>query len=91
GEDIFISVWNLHRSPTLWDGPDKFDPERWSLDGPNPNETNQNFKYLPFGGGPRKCIGDMFASYETIVALAMLVRRFNFQMAIGAPPKWFFV
>ncbi|GAU19786.1 hypothetical protein TSUD_182210 [Trifolium subterraneum] len=86
GEDIFISVWNLHRSPTLWDGADKFDPERWPLDGPNPNETNQNFKYLPFGGGPRKCIGDMFASYETIVALAMLVRRFNFQMAIGAPP-----
>ncbi|CAL5192762.1 unnamed protein product [Lathyrus oleraceus] len=86
GEDIFISVWNLHRSPTLWDGADKFEPERWPLDGPNPNETNQNFKYLPFGGGPRKCIGDMFASYETIVALAMLVRRFNFQMAVGAPP-----
>ncbi|CAI8613224.1 unnamed protein product [Vicia faba] len=86
GEDIFISVWNLHRSPTLWDGADKFEPERWPLDGPNPNETNQNFKYLPFGGGPRKCIGDMFASYETIVALAMLVSRFNFQMAVGAPP-----
>ncbi|KAJ1443535.1 Cytochrome P450 [Sesbania bispinosa] len=86
GEDIFISVWNLHRSPTLWDGADKFEPERWPLDGPNPNETNQNFKYLPFGGGPRKCIGDMFASYETVVALAMLARRFNFQMAIGAPP-----
>ncbi|KAL2330209.1 hypothetical protein Fmac_017790 [Flemingia macrophylla] len=86
GEDIFISVWNLHRSPSLWDNADKFEPERWALDGPNPNETNQNFKYLPFGGGPRKCIGDLFASYETVVALAMLVRRFNFQMAVGAPP-----
>ncbi|KAK7340336.1 hypothetical protein VNO77_21038 [Canavalia gladiata] len=86
GEDIFISVWNLHRSPELWDDADKFEPERWALDGPNPNETNQNFKYLPFGGGPRKCVGDMFASYETVVALAMLVRRFNFQMAVGAPP-----
>ncbi|XP_050221885.1 protein LUTEIN DEFICIENT 5, chloroplastic [Mercurialis annua] len=86
GEDIFISVWNLHRSPHLWDDEDKFNPERWPLDGPNPNETNQNFSYLPFGGGPRKCVGDMFASFETIVATAMLVRRFNFQMALGAPP-----
>ncbi|PRQ41582.1 putative cytochrome P450 [Rosa chinensis] len=84
-EDIFICVWNLHRSPTLWDDADKFNPERWPLDGPNPNETNQNFSYLPFGGGPRKCVGDMFATYENVVALTMLVRRFNFQMALGAP------
>ncbi|XP_057724027.1 9-beta-pimara-7,15-diene oxidase-like [Arachis stenosperma] len=86
GEDIFISVWNLHRSPNLWDDADKFQPERWPVDGPNPNETNQNFRYLPFGGGPRKCIGDLFASNKTIVAFAMLVRRFNFQRAVGAPP-----
>ncbi|KAA8538894.1 hypothetical protein F0562_025586 [Nyssa sinensis] len=86
GEDIFISVWNLHRSPKLWDDADKFNPERWPLDGPNPNETNQNFCYLPFGGGPRKCVGDMFATFEIVVAVAMLVRRFNFQMALGAPP-----
>ncbi|CAI9270711.1 unnamed protein product [Lactuca saligna] len=86
GEDFFISVWNLHRSPTHWEDADKFNPERWPLDGPNPNETNQNFSYLPFGGGPRKCVGDMFASFEAIVAVAMLVRRFNFQMALGAPP-----
>lgn len=86
GEDIFISVWNLHRSPHLWDDANKFNPERWPLDGPNPNETNQNFCYLPFGGGPRKCIGDMFASFETVVAVAMLVQRFDFQMAVGAPP-----
>lgn len=86
GEDIFISVWNLHRSPSLWQDAEKFNPERWPLDGPNPNETNQNFCYLPFGGGPRKCVGDMFASFETVVAVAMLIRRFNFQMALGAPP-----
>uniref|UniRef100_A0A5B7BTE9 Uncharacterized protein n=1 Tax=Davidia involucrata TaxID=16924 RepID=A0A5B7BTE9_DAVIN len=86
GEDFFISVWNLHRSPNLWDDADKFNPERWPLDGPNPNETNQNFRYLPFGGGPRKCVGDMFATFETVVAVAMLVRRFDFEMALGAPP-----
>lgn len=86
GEDIFISLWNLHRSPKHWVDADKFNPERWPLDGPNPNETNQNFSYLPFGGGPRKCVGDMFATFETVVATAMLVRRFNFQIALGAPP-----
>ncbi|KAM2052449.1 hypothetical protein FF2_033393 [Malus domestica] len=84
-EDIFICIWNLHRSPKQWDDADKFYPERWPLDGPNPNETNQNFRYLPFGGGPRKCVGDMFATFETVVALSMLVRRFNFQLALGAP------
>ncbi|XP_042449339.1 protein LUTEIN DEFICIENT 5, chloroplastic-like isoform X1 [Zingiber officinale] len=86
GEDIFISVWNLHRSPKHWVDAEKFNPERWLLDGPNPNESNQNFSYLPFGGGPRKCVGDMFATFETVVATAMLVRRFNFQIAPGAPP-----
>ncbi|KAM7532134.1 hypothetical protein LguiB_035544 [Lonicera macranthoides] len=86
GEDIFISVWNLHRCPKHWEDAEKFNPERWPLDGPNPNETNQNFSYLPFGGGPRKCVGDMFASFEAVVAVAMLVQRFNFQMALGAPP-----
>ncbi|KAJ4805990.1 Cytochrome P450 CYP97A16 [Rhynchospora pubera] len=85
GEDIFISVWNLHRCPKSWTDADKFKPERWPLDGPNPNEINQNFSYLPFGGGPRKCVGDMFATFENVVATAMLVRRFDFQLAPGAP------
>ncbi|CAN6245608.1 unnamed protein product [Urochloa humidicola] len=86
GEDIFISVWNLHHCPKHWDDAEVFNPERWPLDGPNPNEINQNFSYLPFGGGPRKCVGDMFATFETVVATAMLVKRFDFQMAPGAPP-----
>ncbi|KAI5648903.1 hypothetical protein M9H77_34908 [Catharanthus roseus] len=86
GEDIFISVWNLHHCPNRWKNAEKFNPERWPLDGPNPNETNQEFSYLPFGGGPRKCVGDMFATFENIVAVAMLVRRFDFQLALGAPP-----
>nr|VDD44275.1 unnamed protein product [Brassica oleracea] len=50
------------------------------------NETNQNVSYLPFGGGPGKCISDTFASFENVVvAIAMLIRRFYFQTAPGAP------
>ncbi|CAF1929089.1 hypothetical protein HID58_066414 [Brassica napus] len=50
------------------------------------NETNQNVSYLPFGGGPGKCISETFASFENVVvAIEMLIRRFNFQTAPGAP------
>ncbi|KAG2433939.1 hypothetical protein HYH02_012484 [Chlamydomonas schloesseri] len=81
GSDLFISVWNLHRSPKLWDEPDKFKPDRFGpLDGPMPNEVTENFAYLPFGGGRRKCIGDQFAIFEAVVALAMLMRRYEFSL-----------
>lgn len=45
------------RSPRLWHQPDVFDPERFNVKGPIPNETTENYRYLPFGGGRRKCIG----------------------------------
>lgn len=55
------------------------------LDGTVPNEVTTNYAYLPFGGGKRKCIGDQFALFESVVALAMLMRRYEFRMAEGAP------
>ena len=45
----------------------------------------ENFAYLPFGGGRRKCIGDQFALFETLVALSMLARRYDFSLAPGKP------
>lgn len=57
GSDIFISVWNLHRSPEYWDRPNEFDPTRFDSTRGVPNETTHSFAYLPFGGGRRKCIG----------------------------------
>lgn len=85
GSDIFISVWNLHHAPELWEDSETFNPDRFPLDEPMPNEKNQDFKYLPFGGGRRKCIGEQFALFESITALAMIVRRFNFEMDPEAP------
>jgi beta-ring hydroxylase len=70
----------------LWENPEDFNPERWPLDQPAPTEVNQDYRYLPFGGGQRKCLGDMFATFETMTALAMLVRRFSFKLTVGAPP-----
>ena len=57
GSDLFISVWNLHRSPAIWERPNEFLPDRFPVDGPTPTEVTHNFAYLPFGGGRRKCIG----------------------------------
>lgn len=50
-----------------------------------PNEITESFSYLPFGGGKRKCIGDQFALFESVTALAVLARRFDFALAEGAP------
>jgi beta-ring hydroxylase len=86
GSDLFISVWNIHHNPAYWPEPDQFNPERFGpLDRPTPNEVTEDFRYLPFGGGKRKCIGDQFALFESIVALAMLIRRFEFSRPADAP------
>jgi cytochrome P450 family 97 subfamily B polypeptide 3 len=105
GTDIFINVYSLHRSPSLWRDPDRFDPDRWLQPFVNPgvndwkgyvpsdnlrlgsplypNEVNSDFAFLPFGGGTRKCVGDQFAMLESVVALAMLLRRLDFKLACG--------
>lgn len=103
GTDIFISVYNLHRSPYYWDRPDEFEPERFlkqkmsegiegwagfdpsrSLGALYPNEIISDFAFLPFGGGPRKCVGDQFALMESTVALAMLLQKFDVELK-GSP------
>jgi beta-ring hydroxylase len=80
GTDFFISVWNLHRNPRLWDKPEEFIPERFPVDGKTPDEYTEDFAYLPFGGGQRKCIGDQFAIFESLVTLATIMRRFDFEL-----------
>lgn len=50
-----------------------------------PNEVASDFAFIPFGGGARKCVGDQFALMEATVSMAMLVRRFTFELAV--PPE----
>lgn len=84
GQDVMISVYNIHRSPAVWDAPHTFDPLRFGpLDGPIPNETNTDYKFIPFSGGPRKCVGDAFALMEAVSAVASLVSRFDFTPVPG--------
>ncbi|KAL5995158.1 cytochrome P450 [Asimina triloba] len=80
GQDIMISVYNIHRSSQVWERAGDFVPERFDLEGPVPNETNTDFRFIPFSGGPRKCVGDQFALLESIVALAIFLQHMNFEL-----------
>ncbi|XP_074269141.1 carotene epsilon-monooxygenase, chloroplastic [Silene latifolia] len=80
GQDIMISVYNIHHSAQVWERAEEFIPERFDLDGPVPNETNTDFRFIPFSGGPRKCVGDQFALLEAIVALAILLQNMDFEL-----------
>ncbi|XP_050380386.1 carotene epsilon-monooxygenase, chloroplastic [Argentina anserina] len=80
GQDIMISVYNIHRSSEVWERAEEFSPERFDMEGPIPNETNTDFRFIPFSGGPRKCVGDQFALLEAIVALAIFIQHLNFEL-----------
>jgi cytochrome P450 len=66
----------LHRHPGHWEDPDRFDPDRFL---PEPVAGRDRYAYLPFGGGPRSCIGERFAMLEATLALAVLLRRFEIE------------
>jgi len=80
GAEVSISIYVTHRNPTLWPEPDRFDPERFS---PEAVATRHRFAYLPFGGGPRVCIGNGFAMAEAQVILATLAQRYRLKPAPG--------
>src|SRR5690606_32360312 len=64
----------LHRNEAHWQDPDRFDPDRFL---PEVVEERDRYAYLPFGGGPRSCIGEHFAVLEATLALALLLRRWE--------------
>jgi len=76
-----IAPYVLHRHLSLWDQPDVFDPPRFL---PERRRAIERFAYLPFGAGPRTCIGSTFALQEATIALAVLLDRFTIELAPGA-------
>ena len=80
GSVVTISPYITHRNPRLWKDPLRFDPERFT---PDRIKTRHRFAYLPFGGGPRICIGRGFALTEACLVLATIARAFRLRMAPG--------
>ena len=75
---VLISTWILHRHRLLWQNADEFDPARFLAPQ---KDTIPRFAYLPFGAGPRVCIGMGFAMQEAMIALTAVARRFRLELA----------
>ena len=71
GTMAVVSFYAMHRDPYLWDRPLTFDPDRFL---PERSRGRSRWQYLPFGGGPRSCIGDHFAMLEATLGLATIIR-----------------
>ncbi|RUW31127.1 MULTISPECIES: cytochrome P450 [unclassified Mesorhizobium] len=80
---VLVMPWVVHRHRKLWDRPDAFMPERFH---PENRDRIDRFQYLPFGAGPRVCIGASFAMQEAIIALAILLSRFRFDVTSETRP-----
>jgi cytochrome P450 len=78
GALVIISPYAVHRRPDFWPDPEAFRPERFS---PENEAARQRFSYIPFGGGPRLCIGSHFAAVEAHLIMAMVAQQFQLELA----------
>ncbi|MEU7551532.1 cytochrome P450 [Streptomyces sp. NPDC044571] len=76
GADVMVAPWVTHRHPRYWPDPDRFDPERFT---PEAEAARPRYAWFPFGGGPRACIGQHFSMLESVIALAMILRAYEFE------------
>jgi cytochrome P450 len=82
GTTVIVSPWVSHRNPRYFDESEVFRPERWDGDFA---ATLPRFAYIPFGGGPRICIGNRFAMMEAVLVLATVAQRFRMELAGDRP------
>ncbi|MUW15009.1 cytochrome P450 [Halorubrum sp. CBA1125] len=76
GTAVTVQQWVLHRDPRFYERPDAFRPERWSEEF---RDSLPRFAYFPFGGGPRRCIGENFAKLEARLVLATIAQECEFE------------
>ncbi|MGW2813652.1 cytochrome P450 [Streptomyces sp. NPDC001415] len=85
GTIVWCSTWTTHRDPRWFSAPDRFRPERWGADAPDPVPDHA---WYPFGGGPRTCLGARFAQVEAALVLATLAQRFHLDLPdTEVPPR----
>lgn len=83
GTDVFLSPYLIHRHPAHWENPEVFDPDRFD---PAVTARRHPYAYLPFGGGPRHCVGENFAIYEIMLHLNAATRRFRLRSVDPTTP-----
>lgn len=86
GSTIHMFAWIVHRDPRWYTDPERFDPDRWQGDFA---KTIPPFAYIPFGGGPRRCIGNAFAMMEGVLLVAAIAQRFKLRLVPGHPVEPF--
>jgi cytochrome P450 len=84
GSMVYVPIYALHRHSALWDRPETFDPDRFA---PDKAKQRHRYAYMPFGAGPRICIGSSFAQMEGVAILAALLRTIRLRNTTDAPPK----
>ena len=82
GSVVFVPVYAVHRHRALWDRPDAFDPDRFA-----PGVERHRFAFMPFGAGPRICIGSAFATMEAVAILAVLVKALQIRRIEATMPR----
>ena len=80
GTNVMLCAYAVHRRPELWRDPEGFDPDRFA---PEAAQKIDRFAYIPFGGGPRRCLGARFATLEATVALATISQMFQLELIPG--------
>jgi cytochrome P450 len=80
GARLYVSPLTMHRDPRYFADPERFDPQRFIGDGPRPWPPHA---FLPFGLGPRNCLGENFSRFQATIVLATLLARYEFRVEPG--------
>src|SRR6202161_3828501 len=80
GSTVVVFVYGAHHSPQYWENPESFDPERFTKAN---EKLHSPFTYLPFGAGPRGCIGGNYAMLQILMILSVLLRKYDFSLVPG--------
>lgn len=84
GADVLICPYTMHRNPAFWDDPEGFDPDRFD---PDAARDRPRYAYIPFGAGPRVCVGSYLGLLEAVLVAAMIAREFRLYRPSRAPVR----
>jgi cytochrome P450 len=85
GTNVIASIYTIHRKESHWPDPLRFQPERFIGD----KKGHHRFAFIPFGGGPRACIGSQFAIFEALTIMAICLKNFDFEKKFSEQTEYF--